>query len=132
MRAKELRMPIHRSQERLIQARFLLDLVRLLDPLPGVHGGHFEMTMIVVGVVFGELEGRPFQASKLAEFLRMPRPTLVRRLKDLVEDGIIERRGGRYFANPERINSPAFATRTAQVSALILAAADDIQRLREG
>lgn len=124
-------MPIHRPQERLIQVRFLTDLMRIIAPLPGVQG-HFEQTMIVAAVVLGELEGRPFQTSKLSEFLNMPRPTLLRRLHALCEDGIIERKRGLYFTVHERVNGPELIALTERVSKLILATADKLQHLKEG
>jgi hypothetical protein len=124
-------MPILRSKERLVQARFLMDLVRLIVPPRGLREPHFEQTVILAAVALGELEGRPFQTSKLAEFLGVPRPTLVRRLRGMAEEGLIERRAGHYFANPGTINSPEMNALTDRLTEMILSTARELQAVRE-
>jgi DNA-binding MarR family transcriptional regulator len=48
--------------------------------------------LLIRRIAQGQLEGRPFDVSSLAASLRMPTPTVSRRVGNLVEDGWVERR----------------------------------------
>jgi hypothetical protein len=52
---------------------------------------------IGVSAAISELEGRPARASKLADYLRMPRETVRRSLLRLVERGILRREGDHFL-----------------------------------
>lgn len=125
-------MPIHLPEERLIQVRFLLDLVRLMSARTAQQRLSFDQVELLAAVVMGELEGRPFHASSLASFLEVPRPTLVRKMAALANAGFIERRDGHYFTNQERINHPDVIGLMQRLTALILTTADQLQRLKGG
>ena len=53
----------------------------------------------------GDIEGKPFNATKLAAFMDMPRTTVLRRLTHLEKWGLIYRTGRNYFAYDKAFNS---------------------------
>lgn len=48
--------------------------------------------LLIRRIAQGQLEGRPFDVSSLAATLRMPTPTVSRRVSGLIEEGWVERR----------------------------------------
>ncbi|NVH69332.1 helix-turn-helix transcriptional regulator [Burkholderia pseudomallei] len=53
--------------------------------------------LLLVGVAIGDLEARPMTAFKLAQYIGMPRPTVIRRLARMARAGLVVRDGrGRY------------------------------------
>jgi hypothetical protein len=56
-------------------------------------GRNIETMLIWFFVVMGDYEGKPFVISKLAAYMRMPRTTVMRKIKQLQEWKMIERRG---------------------------------------
>lgn len=60
--------------------------------------------VLLVGAVFvGQAEGRPMNASKLSEYVGMPRATVIRKLGSLSRRGVIERDGGGYVLSKETL-----------------------------
>jgi hypothetical protein len=74
------------------------------------HGLRFassiELSIVGRAVFMGYAEGKPMGLAQLERFLEMPRATLRRRLRDLMNLGYIERQGNRYVCRPEALNSP--------------------------
>jgi DNA-binding IclR family transcriptional regulator len=68
-------------------------------------GRNIETLFIWGGVAMGDYECKPFSASKLATYLRIPRTTVMRRLKQLQDWEMIERRGRYYYAHEKTLNS---------------------------
>lgn len=60
---------------------------------------------LVSGILLGHAEGRPMNASKLAHFAHMARPTAYRRLKELEAEEIIVRFCKNYYLRKEIANS---------------------------
>jgi hypothetical protein len=70
------------------------------------HFGRTIETLYIWGcVVMGDYECKPFSASKIAAYLRIPRTTVIRRLKQLQDWKMIERRGHYYYAHEKTLNS---------------------------
>lgn len=96
------------QNERAVVSRLINDIDRL------VHEHNFgretrfgltrELQAIIRAIVLAQLEGRPFSLSKLADYIGMPRATLERRLRGLVEQGQIVRVGRRYCVPASRLN----------------------------
>jgi DNA-binding IclR family transcriptional regulator len=64
----------------------------------------------------GHIDGKPFSVTKLSNYLEAPRATTLRRLDQLIEFGVVERRGNRYFINEEVANTkPAMTLHSALV-----------------
>jgi hypothetical protein len=68
-------------------------------------GRNIETMLIWFFVVMGDYEGKPFVISKLAAYMRMPRTTVMRKIKQLQEWKMIERRGRHYYAHEKTLNS---------------------------
>lgn len=53
--------------------------------------------LLICAVAIGDLEARPMTAFKLAQYIGMPRPTVVRKLARMARAGLVVRDGrGRY------------------------------------
>ncbi|KWH53854.1 helix-turn-helix domain-containing protein [Burkholderia anthina] len=58
--------------------------------------------LLLVGVAIGDLEARPMTAYKLASYVGMARPTVIRRLARMARAGLVRRDGrGRYGLTDE-------------------------------
>ncbi|EHP42310.1 hypothetical protein OR16_15314 [Cupriavidus basilensis OR16] len=63
---------------------------------------HAGDVLLVCAVAVGDLEGKPMTAWKLAAYVGMPRPTIVRRLARMARAGLVARDGrGRYSLTTE-------------------------------
>jgi hypothetical protein len=63
------------------------------------------MLLVAAAVVVGHADGKPMSASKVALFVDLPRTTVMRKLHQLEELGVITRRGLVYFLSPERASN---------------------------
>ncbi|WP_134497424.1 helix-turn-helix domain-containing protein [Microvirga pakistanensis] len=124
---------IERADERRIELRFLMSLMRLLTSAKNAPMASGADSILIIGAVaMGQIEGKPFRASKLAEYVGMPRPTLLRRLSNLIEEGWIEStENGQYLLGSEHLNSPLILSLTDQIKNLILEAASDLQKAHQ-
>ena len=57
-------------------------------------------------VLIAQAEGRPMSASKIANYLNMPRTTALRRLQELCDLNVIVRKGTKYYV-PESRQKPS-------------------------
>jgi hypothetical protein len=60
------------------------------------------LTWVAAAVALGHAEGRPMNASKIAEYLKLDRVTVMRKLDKLIDAGIIVRDGDDYFMPAHR------------------------------
>lgn len=60
--------------------------------------------LVRAGIYLGTIEAQPMTAAKLAAYVGIPRPTVVRRLRALERRGLVERRG-RTWVTPQRLIS---------------------------
>lgn len=72
--------------------------------------------VLCCAVFIGQAEGRPMTPAKIAEYIGMPRPTVIRRLKALEERGLIEITGGKAICPLEKLNRPHLITTLDDVS----------------
>ena len=102
-------MPLIHARERQVMCRLLLDVLRILHeayaPTNEPFGTRIETDFIGLCVAIGDIEGKPFNVSKIATYMHVPRTTVLRRLKRLERWRLIERRGNRYHANEKIFNS---------------------------
>ncbi|MGL3208667.1 helix-turn-helix domain-containing protein [Bradyrhizobium sp. BR 1433] len=66
-------------------------------------GSHAGDLLIDTAVFIGTVEERPMTATKLANYVGMPRPTVIRRLNILRRRGSVERRGSIYRTPAKRL-----------------------------
>lgn len=67
-------------------------------------GTHVGDLLIRAGVYLGTIEGHPMTAAKLADYVGIPRPTVMRRLRALERRGLVARRGRSWCTPPRLIN----------------------------
>lgn len=75
----------------LVTARLVLDIMRCVSVVflsEDSAALSYDVSLISVGLFIGQAEGRPMTASKLASYIGMPRPTLIRKLRKMQRDGI--------------------------------------------
>lgn len=98
------------AQQRLVIVKMLIELMRIyVDAYfeDGRSGSTCSDMLLCAAVFTGQAEGRPMTAGKLAEFAGIPRPTVIRRLAALEQDGILERSNGVYCIRGDLLNSSA-------------------------
>lgn len=54
--------------------------------------------LLLCAVAIGDLEARPMTAYKLADYIGMPRPTVIRKLASLARAGLVRRDGMRRYS----------------------------------
>lgn len=99
---------------RLIVAHLAVDLLRTWSmQIRGddKFGADLDASVIVMAIVIGHLEQRPMSASKISEYIGIPRTTVLRKLQALQVDGMIARTSGAEFViaanevnRPERLS----------------------------
>jgi predicted transcriptional regulator len=86
-------------------------------------------TLIRIGLVVATLEGRPLGASKLAEYVGVPRETVRRRLRDLQRRGRVEIRNQRASVPKGLLNDHASVSVAREVLTLHAALARCLLKL---
>jgi len=99
---------IARAEQRLVMARLLVDIMRTLRahymPVNEPFGARIETQFVGLCVAIGDIEGKPLSVAKIAAYMGMSRSTVIRRLEQLENWGVIERQARRYFIRPEKVN----------------------------
>jgi hypothetical protein len=103
---------IPRLEEALIHARLILGMVRHVQETYAPFrrfGADLEVEIVGLAVFLGHAESRPMGLSKLADFLQMPRATVLRKLDLLMKLGLVEKMGRSYL-----FKASAFTTSASQ------------------
>ena len=91
---------IKAARQRLVLVRLMIDIMRSLHgayaPSDEPFGTRLETFFVGFCVALGDIEGKPFSASKIAAYLHMPRTTVNRRLKRLENWNMVYRHSRRY------------------------------------
>jgi DNA-binding IclR family transcriptional regulator len=66
-------------------------------------GSRTDFLLIGAAVYLSTIEGRPLTASKLADYVGMPRASVIRKLRTLIRRGAIERNGKVYCTPTNRL-----------------------------
>lgn len=73
----------------------LRDGVRLQQHLFGHQDDHWctvvDLMLIELALVIGQVDDKPMSATKVAQYIGLPRTTVIRKLNQLVETGMVER-----------------------------------------
>lgn len=125
-------MTIKQVTHRAVTVKMALEIMRLFcaayfrDNLYGSRASDF----IVAGAVFvGQAEGRPLNASKVADFAGMPRPTVVRKLAELEAEGIVAKNGRTFTIPGELANSEDAVAAASAAKKQIVDAATKLSKL---
>lgn len=90
-------------------------------------GSRVGLLLIGAAVYVGTIEGKPMTASKLADFVGMPRATVIRRLGRLRRLGIVDKIGGTYCISAKRLDRLA---RIDHASSLVRLLRSTYEKLR--
>jgi DNA-binding IclR family transcriptional regulator len=82
-------------------------------------GVRLETCFIGLCVAVGDLEGRPFSVAKIAAYMQVPRTTVMRRLAQLQNWGLLDREGSRYYVREMTLNSPIGMRSYQQVRSIL-------------
>jgi hypothetical protein len=100
---------IKAARQRLVLVRLMIDIMRSLHgayaPCDEPFGTRLETFFVGFCVALGDIEGKPFSASKIAAYLHMPRTTVNRRLKRLENWNMVYRHSRRYHVRDAMLNS---------------------------
>jgi hypothetical protein len=100
---------IKAARQRLVLVRLMIDIMRSLHgayaPSDEPFGTRLETFFVGFCVALGDIEGKPFSASKIAAYLHMPRTTVNRRLKRLENWNMVYRHSRRYHVRDAMLNS---------------------------
>ena len=95
------------QRERLAILRAFVEINKLQREAFGHHDLRDQNAMGIHAIItLGHLEERPFNASNLSEYLDIPRTTVIRKLRWLIEEGFIEQKGRTYYLAPKYMNLP--------------------------
>ena len=90
-----------KARQRLVLCRLMIDMMRTVHgayaPASEPFGTRLETFFIVLCVALGDIDGEPFSVAKIAAYMGVPRTTVIRRLDQLQQWGLIDRQGRRYF-----------------------------------
>ncbi|KVX10607.1 hypothetical protein WL01_22490 [Burkholderia ubonensis] len=110
---------IRNAHHRALVARALLDVLRAFGAAYLGHkrfGARADELVLLAAVFVGQAEGKPMNASKLATYAGIPRPTVIRKLQALARRGVLERIDGGLYALPARVVNSAAVLRAADAS----------------
>lgn len=85
--------------------------------------------LICAALIVGQVEGHPLNASKVAGWVGMARPTVIRRLESLERRGIVERIGKRFKVRQEVANNERVLSVGIEARGLIVDAAAKLSKL---
>ncbi|HEY2527923.1 MAG TPA: hypothetical protein VGJ20_08245, partial [Xanthobacteraceae bacterium] len=88
-----------------------------------------ETFFIGVCVAIGDIDGKPFSVSKVADYMSVPRTTVRRKLKQLDSWGLLRQQGRCYYANERPLNSLLGMRSYKQVRGLVGKAAEELTAL---
>lgn len=85
--------------------------------------------LLYSAVMVGHAEGRLLNASKLADYVGIARPTVVRKLDKMQKSGLVERHGNTYRISPSSANGDAMIRASQQARKLIVQTHHELSRL---
>ena len=100
---------IELARERMLMCRLYMGLIRSVNEDYGAaftaHNDSSTFRMIGIYVFLRTVMCSPVSASKIANSLKLPRVTVVRRLQEMVKHGYVERVGNAYRVT-DKVNVP--------------------------
>jgi IclR helix-turn-helix domain len=120
------------ARERMLMTRLYLGLIRSISDDYGAafaaHSDSASLRAIGIYVFFRTLMCAPAPASAVARALKLPRPTVLRRLHELVKQGYVERVGNAYRVT-DKVNIPDLDERLRRRIAMITETAKRLAEL---
>jgi DNA-binding MarR family transcriptional regulator len=122
---------IEMARERLLMCRLYIGLIRTLnDDYGTVFAQNDSATYRTIGiyVFLRTVMCAPVPANRIAQALKMPRATVLRRLQDMVKQGYVERVGNAYRVT-DKVNIPDLQQKLQQRIAMITDTAKKLAEL---
>jgi hypothetical protein len=123
---------IELARERMLICRLYIGLIRsLIDDYGAEFAAHQDsssLRTIGIYVFFRTVLCSPVTPSKIAQVLKMPRSTVLRRLQDLVKNGYVERVGNAYRVT-DKVNIPDLKNRLQRRIEMIMETARKLSEL---
>jgi CRP-like cAMP-binding protein len=100
---------VRAARQRLVLCRLMIDIMRNLHgayaPASEPFGNRVETFFIGLCIALGQFEQKPFSVTKIANYMRVPRTTVMRRLERLQSWGLVRRQGRHYHVDDSALNS---------------------------
>ena len=98
--------PIMHRLERLALAKAYIALTRVMvDFVFGKKPADHSLLLIGSAIMVGHAENRPMNATKIANYVGLPRSTVIRKLNEFLRVGVIARYGNVYVLSEERAHN---------------------------
>jgi predicted transcriptional regulator len=98
--------PIMHRLERLALAKAYIALTRvMIDSVFGDKPADHSLLLIGSAIMVGHAENKPMNATKIAQYVGLPRSTVIRKLNEFLRAGVIARHGNVYLLSAERAHN---------------------------
>jgi predicted transcriptional regulator len=98
--------PIMHRSERFALASAYIALTRVMvDSVFGKEPADHSLLLIGAAIMVGHAEDKPMSATKIAQYIDLPRSTVVRKLNQFLKAGVIARHGNVYLLSMERAHN---------------------------
>jgi hypothetical protein len=122
------------ARERMLMSRLYLGLIRGINDDYGaefaVHSDSCTLRAIGIYVFLRTVTCSPVRAGTIAQALKLPRTTVIRRLQDMLKQGYVERVGNAYRVT-DKVNIPELQDRLQRRIDLIIETARELSKLRQ-
>jgi DNA-binding MarR family transcriptional regulator len=120
------------ARERMLMSRLYLGLIRSINEDYGAEfaSNSDSCTVRTIGiyVFLRTVMCSPVRASTIAQALKLPRTTVIRRLQDMVKQGYVERVGNAYRVT-DKVNIPELQKKLQRRIDMILETARELSKL---
>ena len=98
--------PIMHRLERLALAKAYIALTGVMvDSVFGNKPANYSLLLIGSAIMVGHAENRPMNATKIANYVGLPRSTVIRKLNEFLRVGAVARQGNVYLLSEERAHN---------------------------
>jgi hypothetical protein len=123
---------IDMARERMLMCRLYLGLIRSMNDDYGAeftaHSDSATFRTIGIYVFLRTVMCSPVRASTIAQALKLPRVTVLRRLQEMVKHGYVERVGNAYRVT-DKVNIPDLREKLSRRIDMIIATAKELSEL---
>lgn len=124
---------IKRAKERIVLSRLTLKLTQLVDvsfTKTGKFGSSADDVMLLLAVFIGQAEARPMTPGKLAEYVGIPRATVIRKTRLMQQNGWLEAgRDGALTVPVALLNTPDVMQSVEDAAHAIRKAAAELSKM---
>jgi DNA-binding transcriptional ArsR family regulator len=122
-----------RNERMMILMRLIIDLSREAYASRNdddYFGANWERALLMMAVAIGQMEGRPMSASKIAQYIGVPRATASRKLDELSAMGLLSKNDQKQFVIVSLdVHAPRLAHAIDAMERLVRMASTELSRL---